>query len=210
MFTRLLLVGGLTAALAHTLPAHAAIIYACINNSSGTIKIVAQNEACPNGASKTTLSTTESTPPRTEAYGSEAFNTNGLQANDPSGYQPLLTLDLPEGKYLVFAQIEALGAQQGVDFVQCFLAGGTGLAGFAPRGNVFGATPAFLLGSLTIVGTTVIVPAQGQATGQLSLQCFVKDSMHPHQFVGVNGVRIVAHPVSEVYDLSPPPPEPEC
>jgi len=59
MWIRLLLVGMLMSAL----PAHALVIYACVNNSSGTIKIVAQGDVCPINSIKTSLSTTAPQPP---------------------------------------------------------------------------------------------------------------------------------------------------
>jgi hypothetical protein len=132
MVTRLLLVGALMmGALTLSLPARAVdLIYACVNNSSGTIKIVGQTETCPNNSFKTSLSTVAPTPPPdplpTDVY---------VSAMDPSRFESLEILQdsvttirtlygLPAGKYLVIGQValvEESFSFSPINQLECFI-----------------------------------------------------------------------------------------
>jgi hypothetical protein len=188
MVTRLLLLGALMGALA--LPAHADTIYACINNSSGTIKIVGQADVCPTGASKTSWSNAQPTqPPPTDVYISEAlgpiFMTNG--GGD------VLTLNVPAGKYLVSGQVESFGSI-GVESVGCFLvnmSNGT----FFSEGIVGTNVTVTRLGTLTVIGTTEFVLPLGQTTGVIKLEC----STASLNEVALGDIKLTAHAVGEIH-----------
>ena len=107
MLTRLLLAGALMGAFAHTLPAHADAIYACVNNSSGTIKIVTQTDVCPTGSSKTSWISTPPPAPLTDVY-IAAIETLTIDAGP---INPVVAeLSLPAGQYLVLGQIDDISA----------------------------------------------------------------------------------------------------
>ena len=76
-------------------------IFACVNNSSGTIKIVAQNTTCAQNQTLIVLNTTAGTG---DAFSATASASVSLP-NDGS-FVTLLTLTLPVGNYAIFANLQ--------------------------------------------------------------------------------------------------------
>jgi hypothetical protein len=181
-------------ALAHTLPAYADTIYACVNNSSGTIKIVAQADVCPNGASKTSWSNAQPTPPPpTDVY----VNQVDASLIDPAG-TVVAALKLLPGPYLVSAEVT-----QSTDFifppelfaVACAVVDSQNAT--IARATVQSNDAVRQLGSLTMIGTTQVAADPGQTTGQITLTCLAEDVALAEVFL--SGVKLIAHAVGAIH-----------
>jgi hypothetical protein len=105
MWTRLLLVGTFACA---ALPARADLIYACVNNSSGTIKIVAQADVCPTNSAKTSLSTTAPEPPPSSDVYAERIHPPIEFTSGGNAAVVAELVDLPPGQYLLLAHISEI------------------------------------------------------------------------------------------------------
>jgi hypothetical protein len=182
MLVRLLLVSALIGAIAHTLPAHADTIYACINNSSGTIKIVGQADVCPTGASKASWSNAP-----TDVYTNESLGPTTIDGG------PVVTLTVPAGKYLVFGQVQEFGSL-GVTSVGCSLVN-LGSGAFFSEGIVGSEVTVTRLGTLSVIGTTEVVVPLGQPAGDISLSC----STGSDQPVKAFDMKLIAHAVGAIH-----------
>jgi hypothetical protein len=180
-------------ALTLSLPARAAdLIYACVNNSSGTIKIVAQTDVCPNGALKTSLSTVAPTPPPDPPPTDVIAEENHPTISFPSGGHDVVAelLNLPPGKYLLIAHISSIYSYPtdttSLTYVACALNRGSGPPAQITYGELYGSSAGMsLTGTVTLdTEDDISVTCTGTASGQIR----------------VAGAQLFAHAVANIVD----------
>jgi hypothetical protein len=193
MWSRLLAVG----MLAYALPSHAEVIYACVNNSSGTIKIVAESAVCPTGSSKTSWS--NAAPPASDVY--VARVSQSTQSINPSGWQPVVSVEVPSGNYLLLGFVgKVFSNTVPLDNVTCALQHSSNPADLVVfRTLTAPSVDVSLDDSMTLNGT---IELASQETLSLSCQGF-SGAVRFGDWT-VNDAHIIAHAVGTIDDQSQP------
>ena len=178
--------------LAYALPSDAQVLHACVNDSSGAIKIVAEAAVCPTGSSKTSLVTTAPLAPLTDVYVSAPPDDLTMPH---IGFHTLAELDLPSGQYLVFGYIGAVFPEFGaINRIDCHIAGTDKIAISAS----YDYNNDNLVENVSLGGAATFPSAQ-----KVTFKCQGLTSSAAE--ITLAGVKLIAHAVGTIHDQSPPP-----